>query len=162
MSNDDPAKKLDDLLDGYTIVMLMTMIGDDHSSRPLTVAETSGDRLSFLVDRTVPWAAAIADGSATVHATVADGKANTYLSLNGAASITADRAEVDRLWSAAAGAFFDGKDDPAVGVLRFDVADGEYWDGPSGKLGAAIAVVRAALTDDPDKAGAHGDVATTA
>lgn len=160
MPNDAPAKTLDDLLDGYTIVMLMTMIGEDHSSRPLTVAEASGDRLSFLIDRTVPWAAAIADGNAVVHATVADGKANTYLSLDGAASVTADRAEVERLWSAAAGAFFDGKDDPSVGVLRFDVTDGEYWDGPSGKLGAAIAVVKAALTDDPDKAGEHGDIAT--
>ena len=59
MPNDDPAKRLDDLLGGHTIAMLMTMIGDDHSSRPLTVAESSGDRLSFLVDRTVPWATSI-------------------------------------------------------------------------------------------------------
>ena len=86
--NTDAAKPLSGLVEGGTIVMLMTMIGDDHTpTRPLSVAEVSGDRLGFLVDATTEWATAISDGSATVHATVCDVRKNHYLSLAGAASI---------------------------------------------------------------------------
>ena len=156
----DAAKPLSDLVDGGTIVMLMTMIGSDHTSRPLSVAEVAGDRLGFLVDATTEWATAIREGTAAVHATVCDVRKNHYLSLDGSASLTLDREEVDRLWNPAAGAYFDGKDDPAVGVLRFEVDGGEYWDAPSGRIGSAFAALKAAVTGDPDAAGDQGPVAT--
>lgn len=157
----DPAKPLNELLDGRTIVMLMTMIGDDHSSRPLTCIEVDGDRLTFLVDRTADWAEAIASGAVTaVHATVADEKENTYVALNATATVTQDRREIGRLWNPFAGVYFDGPDDPSIGVLHLDVADGEYWDGPSGRIGAAIGLLRAKVTGDPDQSGDRGEVAT--
>jgi len=156
MADPDPTKSLDELVDGGTIVMLMTMIGGTHSSRPLTVAEVDGRRVSFPVDRTVDWAAAIGEPSTVVHGVVSDVRKNVFVSLNGRAEITPDRAEVDRLWNPAAAAFFDGKDDPSAAVLHLDVDDGEYWDVPSGRLGAALAVIKAAVTGDP--AGERGTV----
>jgi general stress protein 26 len=159
MPTTDPAKPLDDLMRSGTIVMLLTMVDDVHASRPLTVAGVHGRRIEFLIDRTTDWAQAIADGSAVVHASVADVRSNTYLSLNGTASITADDADIERLWSTPAGAFFDGKDDPGLAVLRLDVGDGEYWDSPSGRLGSALAMVKAAVTGNADAAGDHGPVA---
>ena len=60
MTDPAPAKALSELFDGGTTVMLMTMIGSDHSSRPMTVAGVDGDRLSFLVDTTADWYAAVA------------------------------------------------------------------------------------------------------
>jgi general stress protein 26 len=155
MADASPTKDLSDLVDGGTIAMLMTMIGDEHTSRPLTVAGVDGGRVSFLVDRTTDWATAIG-ASTPVHLSVSDVRSNTYLSLQGRAEVTPDASEVERLWNPAAAAFFDGEDDPAVGVLHFDVGGGEYWDSPGGRLGSAIAVVKAAVTGDP--AGEHGDV----
>ena len=96
-----------------------------------------------------------------VHATVADVRKNVFLSLNGTASITTDRAVIDELWNPGGAAFFDGKDDPILGVLRFDVSDGSYWDAPSGRLGAAIATLKAAVTGDQGAAGDHGAVRTS-
>ena len=160
MAETDPAQPLTDLVDGGTIVMLMTMIGEEHSSRPLTVAAVDGSRLEFLVDATTDWATAIRAGTATVHASISDTRANTYLSLDGTASMTLDADDIDRLWNAAASAYFDGPDDPALGVLRFEVAGGEYWDSPGGRIGTAIALVRAKLSDDPGAAGQHGAVVT--
>lgn len=110
-------------------MMLMTMIGREHSSRPLTIADVSEHRLSFLIDATTEWA-------------------------------TLDRAEVDRLWNPGAAAFFDGKDDPALAVLHLDVSDGEYWNGPSGRISAAIQMVRAALSNAPEPVGERGEIAT--
>lgn len=156
MSN-DTSKTLDELLDGHTIAMLMTMIGDRHSSRPLTCAGIDGSRTSFLVDASADWAMAVAAGSAVAHLTVADERENVYVALNGAATITADRSEIDRLWDPAPGAFFAGKDDPNLAVLHFDATDGEYWDGPSGMVGSAVSMIKAAVTGSPD-AGGRGDV----
>ena len=160
MSNEAP-RPLDDLIDGRTVVMLMTMIGPEHSSRPLTCLEVDGDRLSFLVDRSTAWAAAIADGTATVHFTVADGPGNTYLAMNGTASVTDDREAIDRMWNPVAGIYFDGQDDPNLAALHFEVEDGEYWDGPSGRIGAAVGLLRAKLTGDPTKSGDRGEIATS-
>lgn len=159
MTDPAPAKPLADFFDGGTTVMLMTMIGDEHSSRPMTVAGVDGDRLSFLVDTTAQWSSAVATGAAVVHVTLSDVSHNDYVALNGATSMTEDRAEIERLWNPGAAAFFEGKDDPNLAVLRFDVSDGQFWDSPSGRLGSLVSLVKAAVGGD-DKAGDHGAVAT--
>jgi len=158
MSVADAPRPLSDLVDDGTIVMFMTMIGEEHSSRPLTVSGVEGDRLSFLVDRTASWVGAVRSGGAAIHLTVSDNRHHTYLSLDGAASLSDDRQEIEELWSAPAGAYFDGKDDPNLTVLRVDVGGGEYWSSPSGRIGAALGMVRAAVSNDPTKAGDHGRV----
>jgi general stress protein 26 len=159
MAATDPTKDLSELVDGGTIVMLMTMIDGDHSSRPLTVAGVQGGRIEILVDRTADWAQTIGRAGTVVHVSVADVRKNVYLSLNGSASISTDKADIERLWNPGGAAFFEGKDDPVIGVLRFDVADGEYWDSPSGRLGSAVALLKAAVGGD-DAAGDHGRVGT--
>lgn len=160
MTTTDGAQALDDLLDAPVIVMLMTMIGDEHSSRPLTCVAVHEECLDFLVDQETEWAQAIAAGTARVHVTVADERHNTYVSLNGPATLSTDRDEIDRLWNPAAGSFFSGPDDPGLAVLHVEAANGEYWDGPSGRLGTAIGLLRARMTGNPADAGEHGDLAT--
>lgn len=158
-TTDSPSRTVDDVLgDPPHIAMLMTMIGPAHSSRPLMCLRASGGRLAFLVDRSSDWVAAIERGEAVVHVTVADESKNTYLAVNGTATVSTDRAAVHELWTPMALAFFGSPDDPAVAVLTFDVSDGEYWDGPSGRVGRTLALVRAALTDDPSRVGRHGTV----
>ena len=157
---DDAAKPLADLFDGGDTVMLMTMIGEEHSSRPMTVAAVDGDRLSLLVDTTADWYRAVASGTAVVHVTLSDVRHNEFAALNGTALVSTDRHEIDRLWNAAASAFFDGKDDPHLAVLHFDVEDGQYWDAPSGRLGSLVAMARAAIGGN-EAAGDHGSIATT-
>lgn len=160
MTDPAPAKRLEDLFDNGSTVMVMTMIGHEHSSRPMTVVAVDGHRLNFLVDKTAEWTEAVASGAAVVHVTLSDVRKNDYVALNGSASITEERAEIERLWNPAASAFFSGKDDPNVAVMRFDATDGQYWDSPSGRLGSLVAMVKAAVGGHDD-AGDHGPVATT-
>jgi len=154
---DDPAKHLSVLFDHGATVMLMTMIGAEHSSRPMTVAAVDGGRLSFLVDTTADWYAPVASGNATVHLTLSDVRHNEFAALNGVATATKDRAAVDALWSAPAGAYFEGKDDPNVAVLYFDTSDGQYWESPSGRIGSLISMAKAKM-GKPSDAGEHGSV----
>jgi len=160
MTGIDPSKDLDDLIHGGSVVMLMTMIGDEHSSRPMTVAGVDGGRVEMLVDKTVDWVAALDRPGTVVHASVSDERKNVYLSLNGKASVVTDEADIERLWNPGGAAYFDGKDDPTLGVLRFDVSRGDYWDSPSGRIGSAISMLKVKITGDQQAAGEHGSVTT--
>jgi general stress protein 26 len=161
MAENETTKHLSELVDGGMIAMFMTMIGEEHSSRPLTVAEVEDRRISFLVDRTTALAEALDRPGTVVHVSIADVRKNVYLSLNGSASVAVDPATVERLWNPGAAAFFEGKDDPTIGVLRFETYGGEFWDAPGGgRLGAALATLKAAVTGDQSAAGDHGKVTT--
>ena len=102
----------------------------------------------------------MASGTAVVHVTLSDVRHNDYAALNGTATVTAERAEIDRLWNPGASAFFDSKDDPNLAVLHFDVSDGEYWTAPSGRIGSLIAMARAAVAGD-DASGEQGPIAAS-
>jgi general stress protein 26 len=141
-----------------TVAMVMTMVGRHHSSRPVTCADVQDHRLSFLVSRQAEWVDAIANSQALVHVTVSDDAHTTYLSLNGGAMVVTDPSEIVRLWSPAARAWFEGPDDPDVAVLHFDISDGEYWDGPGGRVGRAVALLRAAFTGSPESLGTQGQI----
>jgi len=159
MTATDEPRPLTELVDAGSILMLMTMIDGTHSSRPLTCAGIDGDRISFLVDGTSSWVGAIEGGAGDVHLTMADNRGNDYVAVNGDARLSRERADIDELWSAPAGAYFDGgKDDPNIVVVHVDVREGEYWSSPSGRLGAALSLIRVATSNDPDKAGDHGPI----
>ena len=145
----------------HHIAMVMTMVGREHSSRPVTCVEVTEHRMSFLVSRDADWVRAITERDAVVHITVADDARGVYVAINGAAIVVHDVAEIQRLWSPACSAYFDGPDDPGASVMHFDVSGGEYWDGPSGRVGRTLALIRAALTGD-EIPSAHGIVAADA
>lgn len=155
------ARRLDDLVGGgRTVAMVMTMLGDAHTSRPVTCVEVTPRSMSFLVSREVDWVDHIAAGRAVVHVTVAEAKDNTYLSLEGTATVSTDVDEMERLWSPLAKVWFSGPDDPRLAVLRFDVEGGQYWDGPSGSIRQGISLVRAIIEGDEAVLGTSGPVST--
>ncbi|HEY7628341.1 MAG TPA: pyridoxamine 5'-phosphate oxidase family protein [Ilumatobacteraceae bacterium] len=158
--NDVEARPLEEMIEsGRSVVMFMTMIGDAHSSRPLTVAAIEGERLSFLVDRKADWMSGVGDDGRAVHVTFADHEHNTYLSLNGVATVDDRPEERQRLWTPIAKVWFDGVEDPRLTVLRFDVTSGEWWKGPSSTIGEAAALLWGIVTGDDELVGDHGVIA---
>ena len=153
-------RTLSEALEGLRFAMVATAdpsSGGTWKSRPLALAGAEGDVLRFLVSVDADWVEGLeATGSPTT-VTFSDPGQNTYVALQGSARTTDDRSLVHRLWNPAAGAYFDGKDDPAVRVLEVSVDYGEFWDGPSGRLGQAVSLVRAALGGS---SGEQGDVVT--
>ena len=155
----DEERSLSELITGNPpVAMIMTMVGSSHTSRPVTIAEVDGNRLSFLVSRQAEWVEAIQQLAAKVHVTCASDAQNTYLSLNGSATISHDATACRRLWSHAASVWFSGPDDPDLAVLVFDVLEGRYWDGPDGRLGRGLAMVKAMITGSDRDLGSHGQV----
>lgn len=157
-ANDEP-RTLAELISGTPpVAMVMTMFDGAHTSRPVTIADIDGNRLSFLVSRNAEWVQAVDQQMAAVHLTITNDSHSTYLSLNGSAFVTGDLALREQLWSAPAGAWFTGPDDPDLAVFQFDVDEGRYWDGPDGRLGRGLALLRAAITGSDQQMGTYGQV----
>lgn len=145
--------------DGRTVMMVTTATGSQFSARPVTCVEASDGRLSFLVSTETDWVQHIEAGRSVVHVTSSDDAHGTYLALQGTASVTNDPGERERLWSPVAKAWFSGPDDPSLAILRFEVASGEYWDGPSTGIGKAVGLLRAVVSGNDASLGESGRVA---
>ena len=50
-----------------------------------------------------------------------------FASLRGRLTIDNDRATIDRLWNPIVAEWYEGKDDPKLALLRFDVEDAKIW-----------------------------------
>ena len=151
-------KTLDDALDGLRFAMVATADpshGGQWKARPLALAGTEGGVLRFLVGVDADWVEGLEQTGSPTTVTFSDPGKNTWVALQGSARTTDDRSLVHALWNPAAGAYFEGKDDPKVRVLEVQVSYGEFWDGPSGRVGQLLSVARAALGGE---SGDQGDI----
>ncbi|WAC49827.1 pyridoxamine 5'-phosphate oxidase family protein [Asticcacaulis sp. SL142] len=63
----------------------------------------------------------------TARFTFADKGHNVFATVYGALSPHNDRAVIERLWNPFIAAWFTGKDDPKLQLLRFDAREAEIW-----------------------------------
>jgi len=78
---------------------------------------------------------------------------NRYVSVSGNARLVDDREKIRALWNPGAKLFFEGPDDPRLGLLRVTPSEAEYWSSSSTWIGQAIDFVRARITGDTSKLG---------
>ncbi len=69
-----------------------------------------------------------------------------YLSVFGEAFIYKDKATIEDKWSVFANAWFDGKDDPNVSIIRVAPQDTYYWDTKAGKVVTLLTFAKAIIT----------------
>ncbi len=158
MSESHTPRSLDDVLDGIRFAMVATYEAGALKARPLAVQEVDGSTIRFLVSTSAEWVRALGAGGSPALLTFAQEKGNTWVAVEGTARELDDRATVARLYDPVNDAFFDGVDDPQIRVLEVQVERGEWWDGPSGRLGQALGILGTKLTGDTKKAGDQGPV----
>ncbi|WP_417429911.1 pyridoxamine 5'-phosphate oxidase family protein [Halpernia sp.] len=77
-----------------------------------------------------------------------------YKSVFGKAFIYKDKSTIEEKWSPLANAWFDGKEDPNVSIIRVTPDETYYWDTKAGKLVTMLSFVTAAIsgkkTDNSD------------
>lgn len=69
-----------------------------------------------------------------------------YVFLKGNASITQDKILIEKYWSSFANAWFDGKDDPKVSLIKVAPYDGYYYETKENKIVAMSKMIFAAVT----------------
>ncbi len=150
-------RTLSEALDGLRFAMVATedATSGQWRARPLAVAAADGSVLSFLVSVGADWVEGMPDGGAPTTVTLSDPGKNAYVALQGQARLSQDRARIAELWNVGAASWFDGQDDPQVRVLSITVDHGEFWDGPSGRVGQLLQMAKAAAGLET---GEQGDV----
>jgi general stress protein 26 len=129
----DTKEHLVKVLKDFDTAMLVTYSqGVGIHARPMSIAELTANGDVVLVTRAdTPKAGEIlADGAAAL-TFQADRK---FAALNGWATLEHDQTQVDRLWNPAWKVWFpQGKSDPAIRLIRFQIDNGEYWDNAGSK-----------------------------
>lgn len=121
-------------------------------SRPLAVLdrEFDGDLYFFTMEPSSKTQQVALDSQVNVSMQSGD----DYLSLAGTASVTRDPALIDELWNPYAEAWFEqGREDPAVALLKVHADSAEYWTMDNPKPINLIKYAKAIITgEQPDVA----------
>jgi general stress protein 26 len=157
---DQPARRVDEVLDGVRVAMLTTDTADGLEARPLTIVAQGVDTLWFLVSRRAHWVSVATASRRDALLAFEDTRHASYVCLVGRLRLDDDPARARDLWTAPARAYFDGPEDPDLVALAFDVTGGRWWDGPDSRIGQSLALARAIVTHDASKVGEVGPVVT--
>ena len=129
---DDQAieKKFWDALEGSPFVMLGVEGEKDGATRPMTVRFEEVDRASgrfyVFTAKDHDLVEALDQGN-RARATYASKGNDVFASLIGTLTQDNDRHDIDRLWSPIVAEWYEGKDDPKLALVRFDIDNAKIW-----------------------------------
>ena len=133
--------------------MFMTGPGEwPTDSRPMSLQECSQDGTLTFLSSTESRKNHDIERDPRVMLTFSNDDKYEYLVIHGHATVHTDRATIEEAWSSFANAWFDGKDDPRVSVLKVRPEHGHYWQTQQGKIVSLVkmsfSAVTGAKTDD--------------
>jgi general stress protein 26 len=110
-------------------------------ARPMAIAKTEADGgIWFISGIDTGKVNELAQDSTLLAVMQQSGK---FMSVAGRAQLVRDRAKIHELWKETFRAWFDGKDDPNIVLIRLNPTEAEYWD-MSGLKGLRFALKFAA------------------
>ena len=148
-----------ELIDEIGLCMLVSHdgTGDQLRARPMGAhARRDEDAIYFLTDLR-----AHKDDEIEINENVClcfgDNGSYKYVSVTGTANLLDDRARIAELWTTAARAFWESKDDPNIRVLKVRPTLAEFWDSP-GKIVTSVKMAAAAVTGSRPDLGSNRKV----
>src|SRR5690349_16020989 len=110
------------------------MLGLDHARdsamQPMTARFEDEDRekgcVYFFTAKDHDLTRAMAQDNRAVASFAGKGH-DVFASLRGRLTLDNDPATIDRLWNAIVSEWYEGKDDPKLALLRFDLEDAKIW-----------------------------------
>ncbi|MFZ2236411.1 MAG: pyridoxamine 5'-phosphate oxidase family protein [Dokdonella sp.] len=129
-----------------TVMLGLDGVEDGHS-RPMTAqAENQQSPIWFFTSKDNGLVKHLDKGRRAT-ASFASKEHDLFASINGSLHVDNDRAVIDRLWNPFVAAWYTGKDDPKLRLLRLDAEHAEVWLNES----SLLAGVKMALGIDPKK-----------
>ncbi|MCA6067948.1 pyridoxamine 5'-phosphate oxidase family protein [Chryseobacterium sp. RG1] len=147
LTNQEAIKKIKELSEKAKICMFCTELDKlPVNSRPMGIQETDDTgNLWFISSESSNKNFEIKEDN-RVQLYFMNNSDSEYLSIFGEAFIYTDKATIEEKWSAMANAWFDGKDDPNVSIIRVQPKETYYWDTKAGKLVSLLSFATAAIT----------------
>ena len=81
-----------------------------------------------------------------------------YMSLFGHAEIYRDQKQINKMYTAFADNWFNGKDDPDITIIRFTPTEGKYCDTRHGKIVQFASMLAGAITGKNKSDGVEGKI----
>lgn len=123
-------EKFWDELKGSPFIMLGVEGARDGATQPMTVNFEDEDReaglLWIFTAKDHDFTRAMGQSNRAIGSYSAKGH-DLFASLRGTLQIVNDPAVIDRLWSPIVAEWYEGKDDPKLALVRFDVEDAKIW-----------------------------------
>ena len=116
-----------DLKSDRTLMLGLDGVEDGHS-RPMT-AQFEGDAggpIWFFTSKDNALVQSLPQGHRAIAAFSSKGH-DLFASVKGSLRVDTDRAVVERLWNPFVAAWYEGKDDPKLALLRLDAEHAEIW-----------------------------------
>lgn len=144
-----------DLAESIRICMFVTSDGKQQQARPLdATVKQDEDAIYFLSDAKGAKIAQLEKNSAV---TLTFSGSSKFVTMNGTAKVTNDRAKIKEIWTATSKAWWESEDDPAIRLVTFTPDRAELWDGPN-MVVATVLMLTAAVTGAKPKIGDHAKV----
>lgn len=138
--------KIKSLAEAARNCFFSTKVKEDTISRPMALQGVDDDgNLWFLSDATSEKNQEI-ESNNEVELYFMNNAKYEYIFLKGKASISQDKDLIEKYWSNFANAWFEGKDDPKVSLIKVAPYDGYYYETKENKLVAMSKMVFAAIT----------------
>lgn len=147
LSNVEAVKKLKELSEKARVCMFATELDQlPVKSRPMSLQQCDEEgNLWFISSKESNKNFEISQDN-RVQLFFMNNSNSEYLSVYGEAYIYTDRTTIEDKWSVFANAWFDGKEDPDVTIIRVTPTDTYYWDTKAGKIVTLLTFAKAIIT----------------
>ena len=115
------------LADDRTVMLGLHGVHEGHT-RPMTALLDDGARgpIWFFTAKDHDLTRAMGQSDRAIGSYSGKGH-DLFASLRGTLQIVNDRSTIDRLWNPVIAQWYEGKDDPKLALVRFDVEDAKIW-----------------------------------
>ena len=158
MTDTDNVAKLTELAKDIRIAMLTTVDADgSFISRPMAQQEVEPDGdLWFFAERS---SSAVAHLAGNDHVGVTLSSSDTWISINGTATVVEDVAKAKELWNSWVEAWLpQGPEDASVVLIKVDSESAEYWDTPGGRVASLLSFAKSKVTGERYEGGENETV----
>lgn len=146
LAGNSAIEKIKSLAENAGTCFFSTNVKAETNSRPMALQEVDDDgNLWFLSDISSDKNKDI-EKDPEVELYFINNSKYEYIFIKGRASISQDRALIEKYWTNFANAWFDGKDDPNVSLIKVAATDGYYYETKENKLVAMSKMLFAAAT----------------
>ena len=151
----EAVRKLKDVVDNEHIAMFHTGVhSPDEHVRPMTVQKVCDQGNFWMLSARGSKKNADITANPEVMITIAIPGRSQFLAVHGTAQVVDDQRKKDELWSNIAKAWFpQGKEDPALTVLKVAPRDCYYWDTKDGRIVSLLKIATAAVTGNMNDSG---------
>ena len=136
--------------------VMLTSTGADGKlvSHPMTPQEVTDDAdVWFLTSTAVSQAEALEQSN---HVNIAVSETGSWLSVAATVEFVDDQAKIDELWNDDMKAYFTGRNDPTLGLLRATSESAQSWGLTGGKIENLFEIAKSRVTGDKSDSGGTG------